>query len=326
MHFGFITLPYRSHFSAFGALENELVKRGHRVTYFHQADARSLMRPESCLVALGNRSHPPGSLAKVASRAANPRSYGGLKKVIGDMAAATQMLCRELPTALQATDVDALVVDQMEPAGGLVADHLDMPFVSVGCALAVNRHAGLPLPIMPFRYRTTPMYLRIYEGSAQVYDRLMQPQAEVIEHYASAFGLPARSRMDQCLSSRGQILQTTAAFDLPQPPQPHIHHVGPLRRPSAHETQPTIRKTSARPLVFASLGTMQGHRFALFRRIAQACRLIDCDLLIAHCDGLSAEQARELEIAGATQVVSFADQIAALTEADAVVTLSLIHI
>ena len=320
MHFGFIPLPYRSHLSAFSALEGELVERGHRVTYFHQPDIRSMIGPTSRLVSMGLRSHPPGTLAGVIARAADPRSYAGLKKVISDMAAATDMLCKELPCAARAAGVDALVVDQMEPAGGLVADHLDLPFVSVGCALPINRHANHPLPVMPFRYRANTLYARIYEGSTRVYDMLMKRQALVIEHYASAFGLPARSRMDECLSARGQVLQTTAAFDLPRTPEPHLHHVGPLRRSPERCATHVWRTTPARRLVFASLGTLQGHRFSLFRRIAQACRLIDCDLLIAHCGGLNVEQARQLEGVGATQVVSYTDQLAALRQADAVVT------
>jgi zeaxanthin glucosyltransferase len=43
-----------------------------------------------------------------------------------------------------------------------------------------------------------------------------------------------------------------------------------------------------RPFVFASLGTLQGQRFGLFRRIAKACRRLDAQLLVAHCGGLDA--------------------------------------
>ena len=75
-----------------------------------------------------------------------------------------------------------------------------------------------------------------------------------------------------------------------------------------------------RPLVFASLGTLQGQRFGLFKRIARACRRLDVQLLLAHCGGLDLAQARALEQEGATWVTDFAPQRAALARADAVVT------
>ena len=65
---------------------------------------------------------------------------------------------------------------------------------------------------------------------------------------------------------------------------------------------------------------MQGERFALFRRIARACRRLDAQLLVAHCGGLDARQCDALTAAGATWVCAFADQQAVLARADAVVS------
>jgi MGT family glycosyltransferase len=78
-----------------------------------------------------------------------------------------------------------------------------------------------------------------------------------------------------------------------------------------------------RPFVFASLGTLQGQRFALFKRIAQACRELNVQLLVAHCGGLNPQQAQAVERAGpanATTVCAFAPQQAVLARADAVVS------
>jgi MGT family glycosyltransferase len=75
-----------------------------------------------------------------------------------------------------------------------------------------------------------------------------------------------------------------------------------------------------RPFVFASLGTLQGQRFGLFKRIAKACRRLDAQLLVAHCGGLDAAQEQALRRAGATWVCAFAPQQEALARADAVVS------
>ena len=49
------------------------------------------------------------------------------------------MECRELPDAIRAAGVEALLVDQMEPAGGAVAERLGLPFITVCNALLINR-------------------------------------------------------------------------------------------------------------------------------------------------------------------------------------------
>jgi UDP:flavonoid glycosyltransferase YjiC (YdhE family) len=77
--------------------------------------------------------------------------------------------------------------------------------------------------------------------------------------------------------------------------------------------------------VFASLGTLQGGRFGLWKRIVRACRSLDGDagpvqLLIAHCGCLDERQAALLTRAGADWVVAFTDPEAALARADAVIS------
>ncbi|WP_229507733.1 glycosyltransferase [Massilia sp. Dwa41.01b] len=72
--------------------------------------------------------------------------------------------------------------------------------------------------------------------------------------------------------------------------------------------------------MFASLGTMQGGRLALFKRIARACRQEGVQLLVAHCGGLNAQQEEALRRAGADWVCAFAPQQEVLARADAVVS------
>ncbi len=325
-HFGVVAPAFYSHFSALGALAGELVQRGHRVTFVHRPDARAYVAdPRIGFHAVGAATHPPGSLDAVLRRAANPGSPLGLRRVILDMAGSTDMLCRELPRAIDALGIDAVIADQMEAAGALVAEGLGLPFVSVACALPVNREPGIPLPVMPFDYAEDERARAIYEGSTRVYDWMMSPHRRSIEANARRLGLPARDALHDCLSPLAQVSQTVAAFDFPRRAlPPHFHHVGPLRPTGAHagstkrHFMPAI--AAGKPFVFASLGTMQGGRLALFKRIARACRALDAQLLVAHCGGLDTDQERILEAAGATWVCGFADQQAVLDRADAVVS------
>lgn len=320
-HYAVVAPPFYSHMQAMQALAGALMARGHRITFIQQEDASALINdPRIAFCPVGRNSHPAGSLARTLKLTGNPAGFS-LLRVIRDLSDSTEMLCRELPGVLERLGVDGLIVDQMEAAGGVVAEGLGLPFVSVACALPVNREPGLPLPVMPFNYDQDPRALRLYQSSSQVYDWLMRGQGRVIARHARRFGLAPREALHQCLSPLAQISQTIPALDFPRRELPACFHaVGPLRPASRAIAPLALPIDPAKPLVFASLGTLQGHRFRLFRAIARACRSLDTQLLVAHCGGLDANQSNRLLESGATCVTDFADQPAALRQAQAVIT------
>ncbi|MGR4066935.1 glycosyltransferase [Billgrantia sp. C5P2] len=321
-HIGVVAPPFPSHFRALQALAEALVARGHRVTFLQQQEAaRWLDSGQVSFHPVGHTSHPPGSLARTLRLAAQPGGPLGLRRLIADMSRTTDMLCRELPRALDELGIDALICDQMEAAGGLVAEASGRAFVSVACALPVNREPGLPLPVMPFAYGESERRGRVYAGSERTYDMLMGEHRRTVAYHAAAFGLSRREGLHECLSPRAQISQTVAGLELPRRHlPPHFHHVGPLRpaAPAAWTSEPKLAPD--KPVVFASLGTLQGHRLTLFRRIARACRPFGAQLLVAHCGGLDQRQEEALWREGATRVTSFFPQRAVLSRADAVIT------
>jgi len=320
-HFGVVAPAFYSHFQAFYALAAELINRGHQVTFFQQADTRRwLTDPRVGFHALGASTHPPGSLDASLRRAACSNNPLRIRAVIRDLCATTMMLCAELPSALAKKGIDALLCDQMEAAGGLVAEGLGIPFVSVACALPVNREPQIPLAVMPFAYGTDERSLRLYEGSRQVYDWLMRPLRDVLRAVCRRLAIEQRDGLHDCLSPYAQISQTVEAFDFPRTHLPtHFHAVGPFRS-SNPALQGNWDIDPDRTFVFASLGTLQGGRIGMFQQIAKACRHLDAQLLVAHCGGLKATQERALIVEGATWVTDFAPQQWTLDKAQAVVT------
>ncbi|MGI4840283.1 MAG: glycosyltransferase [Janthinobacterium lividum] len=320
-HFAVVAPPYYSHFQALQALAGELLERGHQVTFFHQDDAaRWLADPRIGFHPLGRGSHPPGSLAQALRDASRPGTPWGLRRIIRQLAATTTMLCNELPDALTKARVDAVLCDQMEAAGGLVAQSLNLPFISFACALPINREPGLPLPVMPFAYGHDEHHLRIYQGSTRVYDWLMTPLNQAIEQACVQLHITARRGLHECLSPLAHISQTLTGFDFPRQSLPaHFHAVGPLRGLPDGASGPWPIDAS-KPFVFASLGTLQGDRIGMFEQIAAACRQLGAQLLIAHCGHLDSRQEQRLLARGARWVTDFAPQQWALTQADAVIT------
>lgn len=326
-HFAVVAPALYSHFNTLTVLARELVARGHRVTFVHRPDAAAYVKDARIgFHAIGAATHPAGSLAAALERVANPGSPLGLRRVILDMADSTAMLCRELPAALRALQVDYLIADQMEAAGGMVAESLGLPFVSVACALPVNREPGIALPVMPFLYEDSERAFKIVEGSTLVYDWMMGPHHRAIAREADRLGIPARGMLHECLSPLAQIAQVVPGFDFPRRElPPHFYHVGPLHSGATPASPDELADllppaTSTRPFVYASLGTLVNGRVGLFKRIARACRAIDAQLLVAHCGGLNAAQVRAVEAIGDTRVRAFVPQLAVLARADAVVS------
>lgn len=308
-HFAVIAPPLFSHFRALESLAQALLARGHRVTFFQRPEARSLLTdPRIGFVAVGGPAPDAGLFSHV--------SGVGLLRLIDALAANTDMLCRLLPAALEQAGVDGVIADQMEAAGGLVAEALDLGFVSVACALPVNREAGIPLPVMPFGYATDDKSRKLYASSTEVYDWLMRRPRRVIARHAAAFGLSPRDGLHQCLSPLAQIGQTITGFDFPRTLPACFHAVGPLR---GGMTQSVAASGSGKPLIFASLGTLQGHRYSLFRTIVRASRRAGARLLIAHCGGLSARQVAKLRLPD-VEIVDFTCQLAALRQASVAIT------
>jgi len=328
-HFAVVAPALYSHFNTLSVLARELVARGHRVTFVHRPDAAAYVKDGRIgFHAVGHDTHPAGSLPAMLARVANPGSPLGLRRVILDMADSTTMLCRALPSALHALRVDFLIADQMEAAGGLVAEGIGMPFVSVACALPVNREPGIPLPVMPFMYEDSERAFKIVEGSTRVYDWMMGPHERAISTEAMRLGLSPRGKLHECLSPLAQVGQVVPGFDFPRRALPsHFHHVGPLHAgvgapiPSQAELGALLPPASdTRPFVYASLGTLVSGRFGLFRRIAHACRQQGARLLVAHCGGLNETQVRALAAIGDTRVHAFVPQQAVLERADAVIS------
>jgi len=324
-HFAVVAPALYSHFNTLSRLACALVERGHRVTFVHRPDAAAYVKDARLgFHAVGQASHPPGSLAAVLARVANPGSPLGLRRVILDMADSTRMLCRDLPGAFDTLGIDCVLADQMEAAGALVAESRGLPFVSIACALPVNREAGIPLPVMPFVYENSERAFKIVEGSTMVYDWMMGPHHRAIAEQAERLGLSPRSRLHECLSPLAQIAQVVPGFDFPRRAlPPTFHHVGPLHgRPAgaASGLPPDLAPRGDRPFVYASLGTLVSGRFGLFKRIARACARQGAELLVAHCGGLNAAQASALEKIGHTRVRDFVPQLAVLEQADAMIS------
>ena len=302
MHFAFLAPPLTGHYKPLAALAQELERRGHRATFVHQSGAAPLADRFGV------------AFAPVAGTA---NEHLGIAGTVREMARQTDMLCERAPSVLRAIGADAIVADQLEPAGGLIAAYLRLPYASVACALPVNREPGVPPPYVGWRYDPSPRGRWWNEGGWKIADRLMRPLREVIQRRASSWGLGRWTRLEDCFSSRLQIAQALPGIDFPRRDLPNaFHYVGPLRGSAGEVFE--MPEARPGPLVYCSLGTLQGGRAKLFAAVAAACEDLRLPLLISHGGRLSSDEVARLR--GKPMVYAHVPQEAVLAEASLVVT------
>jgi len=284
------------------------------------ADLESKIRQEEIeFWPIGQSDHPAGSLPVSLAKLGTLHGSAALRFTIDAVAKTTTMFCRDLPAAARAARVDALIVDQTEPAGGSVAEHLGLPFVTVANALTINRDPIAPPPFTPWTYRDAWWALaRNYVGYSMA-DWVTRPVWKVIRRYRTEWKLRPLGSQDESFSRLSQISQMPRGFDFPRAALPaRFEYVGPLRRSLPMAVPFPWERLDGRPMVYASLGTLQNSRAPVFRTFAEACVGLDVQLVISHGGGLTPEEAGSLP--GDPLVVTYAPQFELLSRATLTIT------
>lgn len=280
-HYGIICPPLPGHINPMSVLARELMARGHRVTFLGFPDMGPRLDPDLAFQAFGGRDVPPGALKAYLQLLAQLGGPISAWRFIRDLARFTDVICRELPGAVERLGPDALIIDQADSASSLVATGLRIPFVNVANALPLNLEPKLPPPVLPWPYDPSDKGVRRNRGGYRIARLVERPITKQIRRHATRFGRPDIDFADQAWSTRGQITQCVRGLDFPREQlPPNFHYVGPIRGPDA--PLDFDLPDDGRPLVFCSLGTLQGSRARIFHAVAQAAAELDITLLIAH--------------------------------------------
>ncbi|GAB4238125.1 MAG: hypothetical protein Kow00121_65080 [Elainellaceae cyanobacterium] len=307
------------------ALGQELKRRGHRVTFLQTLDFESTVREGGCeFYAIDPCAYPLGSAALFLAQLRNLREPAATCYWFEERQRAAAVLCRDLPQTIQQLGIDALIVDQNEPAGATIADHLQIPFVTVSNGLMMHREPDIPpvFTLWPYRSRQwarlrnqivhgwvnyrSIKYNRVLAAYRQEWKLPFLPQAEL---------LYANSRL-------AQISQQPATFDFPRLAlPPHFHYVGPLRSSLSNSyVQSSLFPFSLltqKPLIYASLGSLMQNR-QVFTCIAAACEGLNAQLVLAHGGSLTEQEAAALP--GNPLAVPYAPQRKLLARASLTIT------
>ena len=118
------------------------------MVYFQVADLERPIRAAGLKFRqIGPEDFPPGSLRARDEEVCTLKGLAALRCGLRGIGLKARMLFRDAPGAIRDEGVDSLIVDQIEMAGGTVAEHLGLPFVSVAAALPINLDASVPAVI-----------------------------------------------------------------------------------------------------------------------------------------------------------------------------------
>ena len=308
--YGLVAPPAIGHLNPMVALGIELQGRGHGVVLFTVADgARRLAGVPLEVVTLGASAFPPGAVDAAYATLGRLSGRQGLRFSVDYFRREQAMLHGELPAALRAANIDVLLVDQLSPAAGTAAERLGLPFVTIANALPVNREPAVPPYFTGWLPSPSPWARWRNQLGNALLDRLTEPLWRDLQKQRLDCGLPPRRDKGEALSPVLQLAQLPRAFDFPrQRLAPHFHYVGRLAMPCGRE--PLLRdaipfpweRLDGRPLIYASLGTLQNGRPEVFAQIAEACAPLNVQLVISMGNPASVP----LQLPGDPLVVAYA--------------------
>jgi zeaxanthin glucosyltransferase len=322
-HFGILCPPGTGHLNPMSALGFELQQRGYRVTMFGLPDVKPYATAAQIdFQPIGLAKYPLGSLKRSQERLGKLDGIPALLYTIELFRQGTETVLGDIPTACREVGIEALLIDQVLLEGSTIAEYLKLPFITVCNALLLNSEPTVPPTLLGWDY--DPSWLGQLRN--QIGTNLLKlagiPVQLIINQYREKWGLPPLSSSQplNLWSTRAIISQQPPTFEFPRQELPdYFHFVGPLVNNSARAEIPfPWDKLTGKPLIYASLGTIQNKIFGVFIQIAYACLGLDVQLVISL--GGATEPAELGYVPGSPIVVKAAPQLALLKRASLCIT------
>jgi MGT family glycosyltransferase len=221
---------------------------------------------------------------------------------------------------MQEDGVDVVLVDQVCREGGTIAQQIARPHVIVCNALMLNFEPDVPPFCTSWRYR--PSFWRRVRNRAfdKLLHRIARPLRAPINEHRQKLGLPQLTGYLDAQPPLAEISQVPAEFDFPRKRlHGNFHYTGPAIDETVRGSDEfPFEKLDGRPLIYASLGTMQNRLAPVFSAIAEACENLPYQLVISLGGGSKPESLPRL--AGNPLVVEFAPQLQLLKRAKICIT------
>jgi len=304
-------------------LGRTLLARGHRVTHFQPRDSEAAVLASGLeYFPIAEKECPPGTMARIFAEQGERQGLAAMRSVIDWFIQEAQAVAKEAPAAIQSAGIDLLLVDQTTPTAATIAEHLGLPLVLVSNAIVLNREPAIPPFYTPWPYSTHPLAQLRNRLAYSAVNRIAKPYVDALNNQRAECGLAhiPLSSNGHFTYATAHISQQPACFDFPRVALPaNFHYTGPFHDARVRPPVPfPWDRLTGRPLIYASMGTLQNRLAHVFRTIAESCDGLNCDLVISLGGGAATEQIGALP--GNPIVVPFAPQLDLLARAALTIT------
>jgi zeaxanthin glucosyltransferase len=280
-HFGVLSYKGAGHLNPLIALSRQLAIRGHRVTFFLNAELEDRIRAhglgfvpiakfENGLseTGLANRIHKPTQNIPVLRYR--------IRRTVDEM----EMFLRNTPPALCRAGLEALIVDELALAGPTLAEMLRLPYFVISTSVPHPFGWSAPRGIAPGKSLFDRAQSMLLEVSAF---RMRGPVRRSLDQFRREAGLQPVRQMRKVFPELAYITQLPQCLDFPRSGlPPTFHYTGPFVDASARApVEFPWGQLDGRPLIYASLGTTLKSESTTFRLIAEACNGRGVQLVIS---------------------------------------------
>lgn len=280
---GMICHAFRGHLDPMLMLARELKRRECDVGFIAVPDA------ESAVAEAGFRFTPVGSadlgeghLKDFSVELGRRSGMAGLDFCGRYVARVSEAMLRDGDAVVGDGGFDLLVVDQDVHAGGTLADRHALPFVNVSNAINMYQGKDVPPFFLPWRFDDS-LWSRIRNRVAySLIKRLPNHPKRVVDGYRREWKLPVFKSLNDNYSRWAQIAQQPIELEFPRRLPDCFHFTAPFHLGVSQLDRPfPWDRLDGRPLVYASLGTLQNRLPEVFGAIAESCAGLKAQLVIS---------------------------------------------
>lgn len=320
-HIGIICVPATGHLNTMTPLGYELKQRGHQVTLIGLLDAKAKTEAaELTFRAYAEKTCPLGHTPKSLIKLGELSGIDALKYAIELYRQDINTMMQECLEVIRDAQVDFLLIDQASFGASSIAEFLGIPFITITSTLLLNREESIPPFNFGWTYSLNPWAKLRNKLGYRLLNILVKPLAETINSYRQSWNLPLFTDYNDTNSKIAQICRQPAEFEFPRKELPnYFHFTGSFHNQiSLAQVDFPYEKLNEKPLIYASMGTIQNRLLGIFGQIAEACQDLDAQLVISL--GGSADPENLPPFAGNPIVVKYAPQLEILQKSQLTIT------
>jgi zeaxanthin glucosyltransferase len=318
---GVFCFPGAGHLNPMIALARSLARRGHGVVFFQISDVQGVVRAAGLeFRKIGDQFYPAGSLRRYDETLGKMKGLDVMRYTLQRIRLSAEMVLSDGLEAVREAKVDALLVDQADVAGGTVAERLGIPFLNIIFHPPANTEVAIPPIFCGWKFRNGVLARLRNQFGNEVFRFTARPAIATVNAKRIAWGMRPFRAPNDFYSHLGQIAQIPQCFDFPRANSTSaLHYSGPFIDEAARlPVEFPWDRLNGKPIVYASMGTLQNGFDEVFRIIAEACAAFEIQLVLSLGGGLDPEGLGRLP--GNPILVRYAPQLEILKRAALTIT------